>query len=75
MFEYEYSEHMFFICKSHVLHLINEKVFNQKQYGNFFIGFFMSLPGEILFEIVGFLLMLISFYLMYLNSKQKNKEN
>jgi len=43
--------------------------------GIFFIGFFMSLPGEILFEIVGFLLMLISFYLMYLNSKQKNKEN
>ena len=45
-----------------------------------FIGFFISLPGEFIFEndghlftILGFLLMLASFYLMYLNSKQKNK--
>ena len=48
--------------------------------GVFFIGFFISLPGEFIFEndghlfsIIGFLLMLASFYLMYLNSKQKNK--
>ena len=71
---------MLFLCKSYVLYLLNEKDLIKNNMGVFFIGFFISLPGEFIFEndrhlftIIGFLLMLASFYLMYLNSKQKNK--
>jgi uncharacterized membrane protein len=50
----------------------------KNNYGVFFIGFILGTLGDTIFgdyelkaSIIGFSLMLFSFYLMYLNSKQK----
>ena len=50
----------------------------KNNYGVFFIGFSMGAFGDTIFgdyelipSIIGFSLMLFSFYLMYLNSKHK----
>jgi len=50
----------------------------KNNYGVFFIGFSFGVLGDTIFgdygltvSIIGFSVMLFSFYLMYLNSKQK----
>mgnify|MGYP003668970414 FL=1 len=50
----------------------------KNSYGVFFIGFITGVLGDTIFgdygvtvSLMGFSLMLFSFYLMYLNSKQK----